>query len=235
MSGAAVVPPAAVVTGASRGIGRETALLFAQRGLSCFLLGRPSSALDETCAACERLAPGLGHTAVVCDLADTASVEAAARRVLERATPLTLVNNAGIIERAPLEETSLDSLRRQLGTNLVGPIWLTRAFLPSMRAARRGSIVNVASISAKLGTAKQVPYNVSKWGLVGFTKSLAEELSDSGVFTVAVLPGAVDTQMTRGGAFPPRMSAREVANTLVHYALDASPAHNGGAIEMFGV
>jgi 3-oxoacyl-[acyl-carrier protein] reductase len=226
---------AAVVTGPSRGIGRETALLLAERGCTCFLLGRPSVKLDEVLAECRNRAPVAAHVAIPCDLEDFASIDAAAHEVLLRATPRVLVNNAGIIERALLEAVSIDSLRRQLDTNLVGPIWLTRALLPAMRAAAKGSIVNVASISAELGTARQVAYNASKWGLVGFTKSLAEELSNSGVFTVAVLPGAVDTEMTRGGSFPPRMSAREVAQTLVHYALDASPAHNGGCIEMFGV
>jgi len=224
-----------VVTGPSRGIGLATVRLLAERGCRCLLLGRPSERLEEALEQCRRLEPDQDHRTVACDLGDVAAIESAAERVLEVATPIALVNNVGIVERARLEEMTESSLRRQLDVNLVGPIWLTRALLPAMRAVGRGCIVNVSSISARLGTAGQIAYNASKWGLLGFTKSLAEELSDSGLSTVAVLPGTVDTEMGRGGKFPPRMTAEDVARTLVHHALDAPLAHNGGVIEMFGV
>lgn len=223
-----------VVTGASRGIGRATALGLAERGSGVFLLGRPSPGLDETHAECRERGPHVEHHVVHCDLSDPDSIDGAAAAVLARATPVALVNNAGVVERAALTDLTRGSLYRQLDTNLVGPIWLTRALLPSLRRAGQGRIVNVASISAQLGTAGQVAYNASKWALVGFTKSLAEELSGSGLATVAVLPGSVATDMGRSGTFPPRMSAEDVAATLIHYALDAPTAHNGGIIEMFG-
>ena len=86
-----------------------------------------------------------------------------------------------------------------------------------------------------MGCAHAAAYAASKWGLVGFTKSLAAELSDSGVMTLVVLPGSVDTDMLAGSGFAPRMTAQDVAGTLVHYALDAPLAHNGAVIEMFGV
>ncbi len=98
-----------------------------------------------------------------------------------------------------------------------------------------GRVLHVASISATLGSRDQAAYNASKWGLVGFAKSLAEELRDTGLMTVAVLPGSVDTDMLQGSSYPPRMTPGEVAQTLVHYALDAPLAHNGSVIEMFGV
>ena len=104
-----------------------------------------------------------------------------------------------------------------------------------MRARRTGRIVFVASISSTLGTANLSAYCASKWGVVGLMKSLAEELSDSGLMTCAVLPGSVDTQMVVGSGFPARMSADDVARSLLHYALDAPLAHNGASIEMFGV
>jgi 3-oxoacyl-[acyl-carrier protein] reductase len=122
-----------------------------------------------------------------------------------------------------------------LRVNLTAPFVLTRALLPAMRARRSGRIVFVASISSTLGTAKLSAYCASKWGIVGFMKSLAEELSDSGLMTCAVLPGSVDTRMLTGSVFPPRMSADDVARTLLHYAFDAPLAHNGASIEMFGV
>jgi 3-oxoacyl-[acyl-carrier protein] reductase len=112
---------------------------------------------------------------------------------------------------------------------------LTRAFLPTMLRRGSGRILHVASISATLGTRNAAAYVASKWGLVGFMKSLAEELSGTGLMTLAVLPGSVGTRMLEGSGFEPRMTADEVASTVVHYAFDAPLSHNGGIIEMFGV
>jgi NAD(P)-dependent dehydrogenase (short-subunit alcohol dehydrogenase family) len=130
------------------------------------LLGRPSDRLDAALRECRELGPGQDHRTVGCDLGDAAAIQSAAERVIDVATPIALVNNVGIVERARLEALTEGSLRRQLDVNLVGPIWLTRALLPSMRAAGQGRIVNVSSISARLGTAGQVAYNASKWGLL---------------------------------------------------------------------
>jgi NAD(P)-dependent dehydrogenase (short-subunit alcohol dehydrogenase family) len=172
---------------------------------------------------------------VVCDLASTAAIEQSAEEVLLWGPPVALVNNAGIVERAPLEALTLESYHHQMNVNLLAPLWLTRCLLPAMKAAGRGNVVNVGSISATLGSAQQCVYNASKWALTGFTRSLAEELSDTGLMTVVVHPGAVDTAMLRGSRYPPRMSADDVARTLAFYSLDATPAHNGSVIEMFGV
>jgi 3-oxoacyl-[acyl-carrier protein] reductase len=103
-----------------------------------------------------------------------------------------------------------------------------------MRERKRGRILFVASISSTLGTKGQSAYCASKWGVLGLMKSLAEELSDTGLMTAAVLPGSVDTHMLQGSGFAPRMSAEDVARTLVFLALDAPLAHNGAVIEMFG-
>jgi 3-oxoacyl-[acyl-carrier protein] reductase len=224
----------AVVTGASRGIGRATALQLAARGLELALVGRVSPELDETGA--QALAAGAADVRVYpVDLARSAELDAVATRVAAECAPSILVNNAGVIHRARIEKQSLAQWHEQLDVNLSAPFVLTRALLPGMRAARRGRIVNVGSISSTLGTARLSAYCAAKWGLVGFTKSLAEELVDSGLMAVAVLPGSVDTRMLVGSGFPPRMTAEDVARTIVHYALDAPLAHNGGVIEMFGV
>ncbi|MEB2312394.1 MAG: SDR family NAD(P)-dependent oxidoreductase [Sorangiineae bacterium] len=223
----------AVVTGASRGIGRATALGLARRGADLALVGRPSPALHETLRALS--AQGVRAEAFETDLADPEPLETLARRVLERfGTPHALINNAGLIERASVEETTPESWDRQLAVNLRAPFLLTRALLPALRAAGRGRIVNVGSISGTLGCARAAAYAAAKWGLIGLTKSLAEELTDTGVSVVAVLPGSVDTGMLEGSGFEPRMTPEEVASTLVHFALDAPLAHNGGVIEMFG-
>src|SRR5581483_2182854 len=99
-------------------------------------------------------------------------------------------------------------------------------------AARRGRFVHVASISATLGSPRAASYAASKWGLVGLAKSLAEELRGTGLASIAVLPGSVDTDMLVGSGFAPQMSADDVANAILYAALDAPDALTGAAIEM---
>jgi 3-oxoacyl-[acyl-carrier protein] reductase len=103
-----------------------------------------------------------------------------------------------------------------------------------MLHAGHGRLVAVSSISATLGTAGQSAYAAAKWGALGFTKSLAEELRGTGVQTMAVMPGAVATSMLAGSGFMPQMTAQDVARTVVFAALDAPDAMNGSAIEIFG-
>ena len=219
--------PIAVVTGASRGIGRATAHALAERGVELRLLGRPSPRLDET-------ARTLGVRVIACELLDAESIRRAAGEVLASGVPELVVNVAGVIERASIEDTSVESWDRQLAVNLRAPFALVRALLPAMKSAGRGRFIQVGSISSTLGTAGAAAYVASKWGIVGFTKSLAHELSDTGLMSVAILPGSVDTDMLVGSGFPPRMTAEDVAQTIVHFALDAPLAHNGGVVEMFG-
>lgn len=222
----------AVITGASRGIGRATALALARRQVSLALVGRASSARDETARLAAEV--GVSMTSFDCDLAKSDEIDRAGRELLELGAPDVLINNAGVIERASVEETSVESWDLQLGVNLRAPFLLTRTVLPAMRAARRGRIIQVGSISSTLGSPQAAAYCAAKWGLVGWTKSLAEELTDSGLSTVVILPGSVDTEMLAGSGFSPRMTAADVAQTIVHYALDAPQAHNGGVVEMFG-
>ncbi len=223
---------AVVITGASRGIGRATALLLAERGRSLALVGRDSEALTTTASDCRRL--GVEVRVASADVSDPGQVDHAARAILDGKPPRALINNAGIVERSRLEDLSLESFERQMRTNLLGPMWLSKALLPAMRSAGSGTILNVGSISGTLGTARQTVYNASKWALVGFTKSLAEELKGSGLMAVTVLPGAVDTDMLKGSGYAPSMSAADVAKALAHYALDAGTAHNGASIDLFG-
>jgi 3-oxoacyl-[acyl-carrier protein] reductase len=170
-----------------------------------------------------------------CDLRAPDQIEAAATRLLgELGTPDVVIHNAGVVTRATIEDTSDDAWDEQLAVNLRAPFLLTRALLPALRARRTGRLLFVASISATLGSPRAAAYAASKWGLVGFMKSLAEELHDSGLMAAAILPGSVATAMLEGSGFEARMTPEEVARTLVYYALDASLAHNGGLIEMFG-
>ena len=225
----------AVVSGASRGIGLATALEFARRGLAVAVLGHASAEQDEALAAI-RAAGAPEVRAFACDLSDSARTERAIAELLAvYPAPDVLVNNAGVAPRVPLEETSTDVWNATLGVNLTAPFLLTRAVVPSMRRAKRGRIVFVASISSTLGSPRLAAYTAAKWGVVGLMKSLAADLTDSGVVALAVLPGSTSTRMLEGSGFAPRMTPEDVARTIVHYALDAPAAHSGAMIEMFGV
>lgn len=231
-------PPAAggvaVVTGPSRGIGRATALELARRGLHVALLGHAGAPLEDV--ARQVAAFGVRSQAVGCDVADEGAVDGARDAVLSGlGTPSVVVNNAGVVFRgARIEETAPADWDRVVAVNLRGPYLITRAFLPAMRAAGRGRLVHVGSISSTLGSPGAASYAASKWALVGLMKSLAEELRGSGLQTMAILPGSVDTEMLVGSGFTPAMSAEDVARAIVHLALDAPAASHGAAVEMFG-
>lgn len=229
-----VMAPLAVLTGSSRGIGRATALALGQRGARLALLGRQSTTQLATLRALDELS--IEHQFYELDLQVPEQIVAVAQKLLERqGVPQAVVNNAAVIERHPVVSTSLSDWDRQLAVNLRAPFLLVRALLPSMLKNRAGRFVQVASIAATVGTARAAAYCASKWGLVGFTKSLAEELSDTGLSAVSILPGSVDTEMLDGSGFVPRMTVDEVAQTITHFALSAPIAHNGASIEMFGV
>jgi 3-oxoacyl-[acyl-carrier protein] reductase len=223
----------AVVTGASRGIGQAVAMQLAVRGLDVALLARGMSGLEATGMAIEAL--GRRSLILSCDVSKPGDVERAASVALHAfGAPRVVVNNAGGIRRSPISEMTESDWDTVVDVNLKGVFLVTRAFLPAMLRAARGRLVAVSSISATLGTARQSAYAAAKWGALGFTKSLAEELRGTGLQTMAVMPGAVATSMLEGSGFVPQMTAEDVARTVVFAALDAPDAMNGSAIEIFG-
>jgi NAD(P)-dependent dehydrogenase (short-subunit alcohol dehydrogenase family) len=225
--------PCAVVTGAGRGIGRAVALELAARGHDVALIARTGSELEDT--AREIVARGRRALAVRCDIASAADVERASALVVrDLGIADVLVNNAGVVRRALLHEMREEDWDAVVDVNLKGTFLVTRAFLPRMLERRRGRVVTLGSISSTLGTAAQSAYCAAKWGLVGLTKALAEELRGTGLVTMCVLPGSVSTRMLEGSGFAPRMTPEEVAQLVVYAAVDAPVAMNGSAIEMFG-
>ena len=224
----------ALVTGPSRGIGRATAIQFARRGLDVALLGRPSPARDEVRSLVQ--AEGVATHVLDVDVADAERIEAACAAIVAAwGAPLVVVNNAGVVRRGHrVEDTPLSAWDEVFAVNLRAPFVVARALVPAMRAAGRGRFVHVGSISSTIGCPENASYAASKWGLVGFAKSLAEELRGTELASIAVLPGSVDTDMLRGSGFEPAMTADDVAGTIVYAALDAPLAMNGSAIEVFG-
>jgi NAD(P)-dependent dehydrogenase (short-subunit alcohol dehydrogenase family) len=221
--------PTAIVTGAGRGIGAAIARAFTARGVRV-------TAFARTAAQVERVvAEGGAALAVAGDVRreeDLARLLAVHERALGAVD--VLVNGAGVLARGPVEDLPAATFREVLDVNLVGPFLCARAVVPGMKRRGRGRIVNVASISGTLGTPLASPYNASKWGLIGFTKSLAEELRPHGIQCLAVSPGSVDTELLAQTPFPPRMAPEDVARVVVFAALDAPDAMTGANLEVFG-
>jgi NAD(P)-dependent dehydrogenase (short-subunit alcohol dehydrogenase family) len=219
----------AIVTGGGRGIGAAIARALAARGVAVTVFARTRAELDRVVGA---------RAAALAVVGDVRREEDVARLLAEHEQALgpvdVLVNDAGILVRGLAEETSPAEFREVLDVNLVGAFLCARAVIPGMKARRRGRIVNVTSISGTIGTAEASAYNASKWGLVGLTKCLAEELRPHGVQCVAVSPGSVDTEMLRRTPFRPEMSADDVARVVAFAALDAPDAITGSSLEVHG-
>lgn len=225
--------PIAVVTGAGRGIGRAIALDLADRGCDVALLGKTLQPLANVCE--EIVHRKRRALAIPCDVSDSASVDAAAAHVLATfGIPRIVVANAGVVHRVPLLTMTEEQWDEVLDVNLKGTFLLARAFLRVMLAEKRGRFITIGSISGTLGTKKLSAYCASKWGTVGFVKSLAEELRGTGLQAMCIHPGSVDTDMLKDSGFTASMQPEDVARTVSFLALDAPDAMNGSCVESFG-
>ncbi len=184
----------ALVTGASRGIGRAIAVGLGGEGATVVLSGRSEGDLKTTA---EKLsaAGGTGEI-VLAELADEASIRNLVRQTSQRCGRLDiLVNNAGITHSAPLAETRTEDLDRCWTVNARAPFILCREALPLLQQAKRGTIVNIASVVGVKGYPLQSAYTASKHALRGMSMSLAEELRGSNVRVHVICPGGVDTEL----------------------------------------
>ena len=188
----------ALVTGASRGIGRAIAVRLASEGAHVFCTSTKAGGCAETVAAIAALPAGSGKaTALVADVADAAGVEALAKTVLDGAGKLDfLVNNAGITKDGLFLRMDAADFDAVLATNLRGTFLVCKAFARAMAKARGGRIVNIGSVVGLSGNAGQVNYAASKAGLLGLSKSLAQELSGRAITVNVVAPGFIATDMT---------------------------------------
>ena len=223
----------AVVTGGGRGIGRAIALELADRGCDVAVLGRTQETLTATAEGIVQR--GRRAVAIPCDVSRSEDVDAAAARVLvDLGVPRIVVSNAGVVHRVGVLDMTEEQWDDVLDINLKGTFLVTRAFLRPMLAERRGRFVAIGSISGTLGTPRLGAYCAAKWGTVGFVKSLAEELRGTGLQSMCVMPGSVDTDMLRGSGFSPAMTAEDVARIVAWVALDAPEAMNGSCVDAFG-
>ncbi len=187
--------PLALVTGASRGIGRAIALRLAEEGYAVAVHYRANTPAAEETA---RLVRGRGADAVLCraDVADERAVREMVAS-LERAYAHIdlLVNNAGIAAQALFTEVTSEQWRRMMDVHVNGAFYTSSAVLPGMIRRRSGQIVNIASVWGQTGASCEVPYSTAKAALIGMTRALAKEVAPSGVRVNAVAPGAVATDM----------------------------------------
>jgi 3-oxoacyl-[acyl-carrier protein] reductase len=185
----------ALVTGASRGIGEAIAERLAAEGALVLAAARSTDSLDRVVAGIT--SAGGRAQAVALDVADSRSIDAGVKSVLEEHGQIdVLVNNAGVTEDNLVLRMSREAWDRVLTTNLTGAFLLTQAVVKSMVRRRYGRIVNVTSVVGLMGNAGQANYAASKAGLVGLTKSIARELASRNVTCNAVAPGFIATSMT---------------------------------------
>ena len=177
-----------LVTAGASGIGREIARAFAANGAAVFVCDLDAAGLDALAGEIPNL------KTVVCDVSKRPEVE---RMVAAAAAALggldVLVNNAGISgPTAPVEEMDPDAWEQVMQVNLTGTFNVTRCAIPHLKESAAGVILNMSSLAGRYGYPNRSPYCTSKWGLIGFTKTLSIELGRHGIRANAILPGAVD-------------------------------------------
>ena len=184
-----------VITGAGSGIGRELAIQFAQAGARLALSDINSVGLDETL---RQLPTGSEARSYLLDVASWEAFQAHANEVKQDfGTAHYVINNAGATVVGTVANTSMEEYEWQLGINLWGVLYGTKAFLPMMLAQREGCVVNISSIFGLMGYPMQSAYNMSKFAIRGLTECLWSELDKSGVRAVCVHPGGIKTNIEK--------------------------------------
>ena len=235
----------AVVTGASQGIGRETALALAQAGAKVAVAARNE---EKLAALVSEIAAADGEAfAVKMDVAEAEQVKAGFKQVIEKFGRLDiLVNNAAVTRDGLAMRMKKDDWDAVLKTNLTGAHLCIQQALPVMMKARAGRVINIASIVAQMGNSGQANYVAAKAGLIGLTKAIAMEIASRGVTVNAVAPGFIETPMTDVLPEPVkdklkeriplgRMgSARDVAAAIVFLASDEAGYITGHVLNVNG-
>ena len=186
----------AVVTGGSRGIGREICLELARRGTDvAFLYAGNTKAAEETLSLLRE--QNVRAEAYQCDVSDPSAVREVFKTLLAAFGRVDiLVNNAGVTRDKLAMMMKEEDFERVLSVNLQGAFYCAKQVIPVMVKQRSGKIINISSVSGLMGNAGQCNYAASKAGMIGLTKSLARELASRGITCNAVAPGFVETDMT---------------------------------------
>ncbi len=209
-----------VITGASSGIGEESAVEFAKKKSKVVLISRTRQNLE---AVAEKITKYNSEILVYpCDVSKKDQVEQMSRTVLDKFGRIDiLVNNAGFGIYGPVHESKIEEIESQMATNYFGMVYCTKAFLPQMLEQRSGHIVNVASVAASFGIPGIAPYCASKFAMLGFSESLYHELKGTGVGITVVSPIMVRTNFLKHQSFKsfPKYSSMSLSSSGVAKAV----------------
>ncbi len=246
----------AFITGASGEQGREIALIFAREGANVGLAARSVDKLEALAAEVK----GLGRKAVVCrcDVMKNDDIVKAIRATVKELGPIDiLVNNAGVVSYEPIHRMPYEEWDRTIRINLTAPFVAIREALPSMIERKKGRIINIASVSAKVGMPYRSAYAASKHGVLGLTKSLSAEVATMGITANSICPAFVPSRMLdesiqkfadgMGKSFEEMseelrnrvpmkrfIEPREVASLVLYLASDDSAGMTGQSINLDG-
>jgi NADP-dependent 3-hydroxy acid dehydrogenase YdfG len=210
----------AAISGASSGIGEATALALAAEGAAVALAARREDRIADLAGRIEK--DGGSALAVATDVTDEEQANAFVARAHDELGGLdVLVNNAGVMLLGPVAGAPTDQWRQMIEVNLLGLLYCTHAALPIMGAAGSGDIVNVASVAGRTANFGSGVYNMTKWGVVGFSEALRQECSRAGVRVTAIEPGWVDTELQGHNEHPAVVAGMKKAMEKVERVLDA--------------
>jgi NAD(P)-dependent dehydrogenase (short-subunit alcohol dehydrogenase family) len=217
----------AIVTGGSRGLGFLIARELAREGCRLAICARDADELERARVDLERR--GADVIAIRCDVADPVAAASLVAEAERRLGPLDiLVNNASIIQVAPIDALGVKEFQQALAVNFWGTVHPTLAALPGMRERRRGRIVNIASIGGKVSVPHLLPYGAAKFAVVGFSEGLAAELAREGVQVTTVVPGLMRTGSYLHAEFegqaPKEFTWFALGSTLPGISMDAERA-----------
>jgi 3-oxoacyl-[acyl-carrier protein] reductase len=222
----------ALVSGAGRGIGRATAVLFAEQGADLALLARSEDELSETADICRDAGAKVFSSKV--DLADLSRIDTFIDELMQQLPGVDiLINNAAMFDKGPLLQFPVERLRTMLDVNVIAPVYLAQKVAGGMMSGGGGDIVNISSLSGCVD-AEKFPgfgaYNISKYALWGVTEMLALEGLDHNLRVNQISLGGVDTRMFREAVPPgvePALTPAQVARRILDLVLDESPEATG--------
>jgi 3-oxoacyl-[acyl-carrier protein] reductase len=222
----------ALITGAGRGIGRATAILFAQNGASLILVARTSEELKQTAARCEKENMRVHRQSI--DLSDLTQIDTLFNGLPQGFKKIDiLINNASHFDAGLIKDYSIADFRLMLDTNLLAPLYLSQKVIAMMDEKSGGTIVNISSFSGCFGVEKFPgfgAYNISKYALWGLTEILALENRNRDIRVNQISPSGVDTEMFRKAVPPgvtPDLSPEDVARHILFLASDESAPLTG--------
>jgi uncharacterized protein len=208
-----------LVTGASSGIGRDTAIALAERGAVVAMCARRKDKLEDTLAECRKQSPQ--SIAVQCDVSDSGAVQQMVEEIGRTLGGIdVLVANAGLGRYVAFDEETLESIDQQVRSNLLGQMYCTYFVLPAMKARRRGHLVFLSSTNGRIPPPLQSVYNATKFATIGFAETLSHEIKPFGIGVTIVYPGPIETEFFAAPEFermrkPKLVPSRKMADAIV--------------------